>query len=94
MNQKPKVCRAMRTDGAFIEAGEQDNLIVQKLIEDPNAFGIFGFSYLDQNTDAIQGAVISDFHPTFDNIASGKYPVSRSLWFYVKLAHLEAVPGI
>ena len=94
MNQKPKVCRAMRTDGAFIEAGEQDNLIVQKLIEDPHAFGIFGFSYLDQNTDAIQGAVISDFHPTFDNITLGKYPVSRSLWFYVKLAHLEAVPGI
>ena len=73
---------------------EINNLIVQKLIEDPNAFGIFGFSYLDQNTDAIQGAVISDFHPTFDNITSGKYPVSRSLWFYVKLAHLEAVPGI
>ena len=57
-DKKGKKCRAMRTDGAFIEAGEQDNLIVQKLNEDPNAYGIFGFSYLDQNSDTLQGAEI------------------------------------
>ena len=66
--KKVKNCRAMRTDGAFIEAGEQDNLIVQKLNEDTSAYGIFGFSYLDQNTDTLQGAVISKTAPTFEKI--------------------------
>ena len=69
----------MRTDGAFIEAGEQDNLIVQKLNEDPNAYGIFGFSYLDENSDTLQGAEISNTAPTFENIASNNYSVSRAL---------------
>ena len=91
---KAKVCRAMRTDGAFIEAGEQDNLIVQKLQEDPSAYGIFGFSYLDQNSDTLQGAVISGTNPTFDEIANGSYSVSRSLYFYVKHAHIGVVPGM
>ena len=94
LGQKAKVCRAMRTDGAFIEAGEQDNLIVQKLIEDSNSYGIFGFSYLDQNTDTLQGAKISNTLPTFENIASGNYSVSRSLFFYVKHAHVDVVPGM
>ena len=91
---KAKVCRAMRTDGAYIEAGEQDNLIVQKLQEDPTAYGIFGFSYLDQNSDALQGAVIDGTNPTFDEIADGSYSVSRALYFYVKHAHVGVVPGI
>lgn len=91
---KAKVCRAMRTDGAFIEAGEQDNLIVQKLQEDSSAYGIFGFSYLDQNSDTLQGAVISGTNPTFDEIANGSYSVSRSLYFYVKHAHVGVVPSI
>ena len=91
---KAKVCRAMRTDGAFIEAGEQDNLIVQKLQEDPSAYGIFGFSYLDQNSDTLQGAVISGTNPTFDEIANGIYSVSRALYFYVKHAHMGVVPGL
>ena len=91
---KAKKCRAMRTDGAFIEAGEQDNLIVQKLIEDNTAYGIFGFSYLDQNSDTLQGAVISKTAPTFENIASNNYSVSRALYYYVKHQHIGVVPGI
>lgn len=92
--QTDKVCRAMRTDGAYVEAGEQDNLIVQKLQEDSNAYGIFGFSYLDQNSDTLRGAVISGSAPTFENIASDNYSVSRALYFYVKHAHVGVVPGI
>jgi phosphate transport system substrate-binding protein len=91
---KAKTCRAMRTDGAYIEAGEQDNLIVQKLQEDPTAYGIFGFSYLDQNSDTLQGAVIDGTNPTFDEIADGTYSVSRALYFYVKHAHIGVVPGM
>ena len=91
---KAKNCRAMRTDGAFIEAGEQDNLIVQKLNEDITAYGIFGFSYLDQNSDTLQGAVISKTAPTFENIASNNYSVSRALYYYVKHQHIGVVPGI
>ena len=91
---KAKKCRAMRTDGAFIEAGEQDNLIVQKLNEDNTAYGIFGFSYLDQNSDTLQGAVISKTAPTFENIASNNYSVSRALYYYVKHQHIGVVPGM
>lgn len=91
---KAKKCRAMRTDGAFIEAGEQDNLIVQKLNEDTTAYGIFGFSYLDQNSDTLQGAVISKTAPTFENIAGNNYSVSRALYYYVKHQHIGVVPGM
>ena len=94
LGEKAKVCRAMRTDGAYIEAGEQDNLIVQKLKEDPNAYGIFGFSYLDQNSDALQGAIVDGTKPTFDEIADGTYSVSRALYFYVKHSHVDVIPGI
>lgn len=92
--QKSSVLRAMRTDGAYVEAGEQDNLIVQKLNEDPNAYGIFGFSYLDQNSDTLQGAVLSGVAPTFDAIADGSYKASRALFMYVKHQHVGVVPGI
>lgn len=92
--EEAKVCRAMRTDGAYIEAGEQDNLIVQKLQEDQTAFGIFGFSYLDQNSDTLQGSVLSGVAPTFDAIADGSYKASRALYFYVKHQHIGVVPGI
>ncbi len=87
-------CHSIREDGAFIEAGENDNLIVQKLRANPNAVGIFGFSFLDQNTDSVQGARVDGVEPTFDNIASGDYPVSRALYFYVKTAHIGVIPGI
>ena len=85
---------AMREDGAYVEAGENDNLIVQKLEANPAALGIFGFSFLDQNTDKIQGSYVDGVQPTFENIASGKYPVSRPLFFYVKKAHVDAIPGM
>lgn len=84
---KPKyktICHTIREDGAFIEAGENDNLIVQKLAVNPDAVGIFGYSFLDQNADKIQGALVDGIAPTFDAIAAGDYPVSRPLFFYVK----------
>ncbi len=89
-----RVCHTVREDGAYIEAGENDNLIVQKLNANPNALGIFGFSFLDQNSDKIQGSMVDGVSPTFDNIADGKYPVSRPLFFYVKKAHVDTIPGI
>ena len=84
----------IRADGAWIASGENDNLIVSKLEANPNAVGVFGFSFLDQNKAKIKGASIGGTEPTFDNIASGKYPVSRSLFFYVKKAHIGVIPGI
>ena len=91
---KAKQCRAMRTDGAYIEAGEQDNLIVQKLQDDPDSYGIFGFSYLDQNSDTLQGAILSGAEPTFEAIADGSYKASRALFFYIKHNHIGVVPGL
>ena len=93
-NQYKAVCHTVREDGAYIEAGENDNLIVQKLEANPKAFGIFGFSFLDQNADKIQGSLVGGEAPTFENIAAGKYPVSRPLYFYVKNAHVGVVPGM
>ena len=88
------ICHTIREDGAYVEAGENDNLIVQKLEANPNALGIFGFSFLDQNMDKIQGSYVDGVEPTFENIADGKYPVSRPLFFYVKKAHVDVIPGI
>ena len=87
-------CHTIREDGMFVEAGENDNLIVQKLEANSAAFGIFGYSFLDQNYDKVQGAKIGRAAPTFENISSGDYPVSRSLYFYVKKAHVGVIPGI
>lgn len=89
-----KVCHSIREDGAYIEAGENDNLIVQKLVANSDALGVFGYSFLDQNGDVIQGARIDGVEPTFEDISSGEYPVSRSLYFYVKDAHVGSIPGI
>ncbi len=88
------VAHGIREDGAYVEAGENDNLIIQKLEANPNAFGIFGFSFLDQNSDKVQGAVVEGVAPEFDAISAGDYPISRSLFFYVKKAHVGVVPGI
>lgn len=87
-------CFTMREDGAFIEAGENDNLIVQKLEANPTALGIFGFSFLDQNQDKVQGSLIDGVAPEFDSIADGNYPVSRPLYSYVKKLHVGEIPGI
>ena len=88
------ICHAIREDGAFVEAGENDNLIVQKLDANPSAFGIFGYSFLEQNRDKVQGSSINGVEPDFDTIADGSYPVSRSMYFYVKKAHVGVIPGI
>ena len=88
------VCHTIREDGAFVEAGENDNLIVQKLEANPSAFGIFGFSFLDQNAEKVKGASIDGSEPSFEAIADGSYPVSRPLFFYAKKAHVDVIPGL
>lgn len=88
------ICDTIREDGAYIEAGENDNLIVEKLIKAPDALGVLGFSFLDQNSDKIQGAFIDGVQPTFEVIADGFYPLSRPLYFYIKKAHVDKIPGM
>ena len=88
------VCHAVREDGAYVEAGENDVLIVQKLAANPGAFGVFGFSFLDQSADSVQGSTIDGVAPTFESISDASYPVSRSLFFYVKRAHVGVIPGM
>ncbi|MFO1423162.1 MAG: PstS family phosphate ABC transporter substrate-binding protein [Candidatus Competibacteraceae bacterium] len=88
------VCQTIREDGAYIEAGENDNLIVQKLVANPNALGIFGYSFMEENLDKIQGETINGVAPTFETIADGKYPISRPLFIYIKKAHVGVIPGI
>ena len=85
---------SIREDGIYVDAGENDNLIVSKLEANPNALGVFGFSFLDQNSDKLKGSTVDGVEPTFENIASGDYPVSRSLYYYIKAAHVGVVPGI
>ncbi len=93
-NRYKAICHGIREDGAYVEAGENDNLIVRKLEENPKALGIFGFSFLDQNADKVKAASINGEAPTFDSISDGSYPVSRPLYFYVKKAHVGVIPGI
>ena len=88
------VCTGMREDGAFIEAGENDNLIVQKLEANPGTVGIFGYSYLEENLGRLKGLTINGVQPTYDNISSFKYPGARPLYIYVKNAHAAAVPAV
>ena len=87
-------CHSVREDGAYIEAGENDNLIVQKLKANPDALGIFGFSFLEQNMDSVQSSTIDEVAPVLETISDGSYPISRSLYFYVKKQHIDIVPGI
>ncbi len=93
-NRYKAICHTIREDGAYIEAGENDNLIVKKLEANPNALGIFGFSFLDQNTDKVHGAKIDGVVAEFDAIADGDYPVSRPLYFYLKKAHVDKIPSL
>ncbi len=93
-NKYKVICHTVREDGFYIEAGENDNLIVDKLVANPNALGVFGYSFLDQNSDKVQGAKIAGVEVSFEAIADGSYPVSRPLFFYVKKAHVGKVPGI
>lgn len=92
--ERKKNCQLIREDGAYIESGENDNLIVQKLINNPDALGIFGYSFLEENENQIQGSIINGVEPTFDNIANGKYPNSRPLYIYVKDANYGKTKGL
>lgn len=87
-------CDTLREDGAYVEAGENDNLIVQKLAANPNAVGIFGFSFLEENFDKLKGAMVDGVAPSFESISSGKYPASRPLFIYVKKQHVNVIRGI
>lgn len=89
-----RVCTQIREDGGYVEAGENDNLIVQKIEANPSALGVFGYSFLEENLNKLKGSTIEGKEPTFENIASGDYPVSRSMYFYVKKAHVGVIPGI
>ena len=88
------VCTKVREDGAYVESGENDNLIVQKLVANPDAVGIFGYSFLEENADKVRGIALKGVVPTYDTIADYSYPGARPLYIYVKAAHLRAVPGL
>jgi phosphate transport system substrate-binding protein len=89
-----RLCYTIREDGAFVEAGENDNLIVQKLEANPRAIGIFGFSFLEENLDKLRGLKIEGVEPTFESIASGKFPAARPMYVYFKKAHIGVIPGL
>jgi phosphate transport system substrate-binding protein len=93
-DRKDEVCQRMRQDGPFIEAGENDNLIVQRLGADHSAYGIFGYSFLYENLDSMKGVQIDGVAPTIETIADASYPVSRPLFFYIKNAHRGVIPGL
>lgn len=92
--ERKKICHLMREDGHFIEAGENDNLIVQKLTNNVDALGIFGYSFLDQNGSSVQGSIINNVEPNFEKIADGSYPVSRPLYVYFKGEHMVKYPAL
>jgi len=94
LKKDKKACEMLREDGAAVEAGENDTLIVQKLEANPDAFGIFGFSYLENNRDKIQAASIEGVEISLDSIQDYSYPVARPLYFYVKKAHIGVIPGL
>ena len=87
-------CTSMRQDGPFIEAGENDNLIVQRLVADPKALGIFGYSFLFENQDKLKPVKVKGVEPSFETIADGSYGISRPLFFYIKNAHRGVIPGL
>lgn len=89
-----QVCTEVRSDGAYVDQGEQDNLIVQKIESNRNAVGVFGYSYLEENLDKVQGLPMNGVEPTYENIASFRYPGARPLYIYVKNAHLDAIRGL
>ena len=89
-----QVCTEVRSDGAFVDQGEQDNLIVQKIEGNPNAVGVFGYSYMEENLDRVRGVPMGGVEPTYDNIAAFTYPGARAMFIYVKKSHVDAVPGL
>ena len=93
-DQHDKICTEVRSDGAYVDAGENDNLIVQKLEANPKAVGIFGFSYLEENSDKLTGLTMAGITPTYATISDFSYPGARPLYIYVKAAHLDAIKGL
>ncbi len=89
-----KICTGVREDGAFVDSGENDNLIVQKLAQNPKAIGIFGYSFLEENADKLKGINMSGVAPTYTTIANFSYPGARPLFIYVKSAHLKVIKGL
>lgn len=88
------VCTEVRSDGVYVDQGEQDNLIVQKIEGNPRSVGVFGFSYLDENSDKVQGLPMNGVDPTYENISDFSYPGARPLYVYVKKDHMRAIPGL
>ena len=88
------ICHEVRADGAYVDAGENDNLIVQKLKANPNSIGIFGYSFLEENLDSVRGIPVSGVNPSYEAIASGEYPGARPLYIYVKKQHVGVIPGL
>lgn len=93
-DEEKSLCRSIREDGGFVEAGENDNLIVQKLEANPTALGIFGFSFLEENTSIVKAATINDAYPDYDTIQAGEYPISRPLFVYFKNEHFDVIPNL
>jgi phosphate transport system substrate-binding protein len=93
-DRKKEVCDRMRQDGPFVEAGENDNLIVQRLLADTNTLGIFGYSFLYENSDTLKGISVDGVFPNPETIADASYSVSRPLYVYIKNAHLNIIPGM
>lgn len=89
-----QTCTEVRNDGKFVDQGEQDNLIVQKISNNDKAVGVFGYSYLEENTDKVKGLPMNGSDPTYENIASFAYPGARPLYMYVKKAHIGQIPGL
>ncbi|MHA7820834.1 MAG: substrate-binding domain-containing protein [Erythrobacter sp.] len=89
-----QICTEVRSDGAYVDQGEQDNLIVQKIEGNPRSIGVFGYSYLEENLDKVQGLRMNGVEPTYENISSFSYPGARPLYVYVKKAHMSAIPGL
>lgn len=93
-DERKKHCMSLREDGTYIEAGENGNLVVQKLMADPEAIGVFGYSFMEQNAGVIKANAVDGTMPVFDDIVNGKYAVARSLYVYVKNAHVGKIPGL
>ncbi len=89
-----KICTGVREDGAYVDAGENDNLIVQKISDNPKAIGVFGFSYLEENTTRLKGIPMAGVMPTYQSIVDFSYPGARPLYIYVKQGHLNAIKGL
>ena len=93
-DEHKKICTSVRTDGAYVEQGENDNLIVQKIASNPNVIGVFGFSFLEENMDKLTGIAMSGVAPTYATISDFSYPGARPLYIYIKAAHLKSIRGL